>query len=403
MNNSNNPNQNRKKNEFYLGNNSNQIDIDNLMNSEYFSIPRGLPGNDGDSIQGPRGPKGEIGQMGPQGLPGPPGPVGPQGFRGPPGPRGPEGEKGERGERGEKGDIGERGEKGEKGDKGDVGPQGEIREVSRTKYQMSLKKMWIPEYNRKYQLTQDFQISLNKNANRKNEKGTFDAFYLQSGNFEINTNIMPNPVNDYLVENCKNIYDYDDNSFFPKDIIPQGIVVKIPENREIVIKNIEYQIFQTINFKYDCFYKNKNMEDINEKIKKYGLKGYYTKNGEIYFEFIELYIVFELHLLSNVEFEKTACEINKSYPYYKEENTNYSPNNTCITKVKKVLVNKNNGSIDNELIFIVPENIDSENLSLYVKIEVPSESVKKLKYTNKENIESFGFIPFSNINLLFQI
>ncbi len=399
---------NRKEPEPFINNHlniKNQIDINSLMNSEFFNIPRGLPGQDGESIIGPRGEKGEMGQIGPQGIPGPPGPIGPQGLRGPPGPRGPEGDKGEKGEEGKQGIQGIQGEKGEKGEKGDVGPQGEIREIIYTKHQMSLKKMWIPEYNRKYQLTNDFQISLNKNANKKNEIETFDAFYLQNSNMEINTNFMPNPVNDYIVEYCKNNYDENDYTYFPKDIIPQGILIRIPKNRKISIKNVDYQIFQTINLNYDCYYGNKNINisDIDDNIKKYGIKGYYTKDGQIYFEFIELYIVFELHLLNNNPQFKKMNDKTKSFPYFKDKQNYYSPSNTCITKVEKLLINNINGSFKNDFEIKIPEDIDSDNLSLYVKIEVPKKSIEKLKYLNKNKEESFGFIPFSNINLMFNI
>ncbi len=399
---------NKKENEPYINNHLNiksQIDINSLISSEFFNIPRGLPGQDGESIIGPRGLQGEMGPIGPQGIPGPPGPIGPQGLRGPPGPRGPEGEKGEKGEKGLQGEQGIQGEKGDKGEKGDIGPQGEIREIIYTKHQMSIKKMWIPEYNRKYQLTNDFQISLNKNANKKNEIEIFDTFYLQNSNMEINTNFMPNPVNDYIVDYSKNNYDEHDYTFFPRDIIPQGIIIRIPKNRIIKIKNIDYQIFQTLNLNYDCYYGNKNVNinDISENIKKYGIKGYYTKEGQIYFEFIELYIVFELHLLNNNPYFKKTSNITRSFPYMKDNQNYYSPVNTCIQKVEKLLINNINGSFKNDIELKIPNDIDSDNISLYIKIEVPKKSIEKLKYINKQKNESFGFIPFSNINIMFNI
>ena len=48
-------------------------------------------------------------------------------------------------------------------------------------------------------------------------------------------------------------------------------ILRIPENREIKIKNIDYQIYQTLNRGYDCFFDNKNgnMDDVDENTKKY--------------------------------------------------------------------------------------------------------------------------------------
>ncbi len=391
--------QNRSRiNEPFINNQlnmSNQFDINRLLNTEIFNVPRGLPGQDGESIQGPRGPKGEIGPIGPQGIPGPVGPIGPPGIRGPPGPRGPIGEKGEKGEKGDIGIQGIQGEKGEKGEKGEQGIQGEIREIYYSKHHMSLKKMIIPEYNRRYEITNDFKISSHKNQNRKNEMNIFDTFYLQNSNTEINTNIMPNPVNDYFVEYIENNYESKDFTIFPKDIIPQGIIVKNPINKELIIRNLDYQIIQTMNIEDNSFE--------NSKIDKYGLIGYYTKNSKIYYENIELYLIIEIHVLNNILNTKRTNKKTKSYPYYQENNNYYSPSNTCITKVKKILINKNNFSMKEDIKIDIPEDIDADNLSLYIKIEVPNKIIEKLKYINKEQNVSYGYIPFSYINVLFSV
>ena len=206
------------------------IDLDKLMSSELFMIQRGLPGSHGESIPGPRGPQGHLGKTGAQGIPGIQGPPGPAGMKGVQGSKGPPGEKGEKGDQGECGPKGPQGEKGDQGDRGVPGPKGDKGEpgltgknIICTRYQMNLKKMFIPEFNKKYQTTQDFMISLNKyHSSSDSDETIFDTFYLNTNGQEVNTNIMPNPVNQYLVNIFKNQYDDDDFQYFPFEILPQG-------------------------------------------------------------------------------------------------------------------------------------------------------------------------------------
>ncbi|XP_029618910.1 EMI domain-containing protein 1 isoform X2 [Salmo trutta] len=90
-----------------------------LLLSNTFPDPRGMP------VQGPQGPAGPAGPPGPKGPVGPPGPAGQNGKSGAPGLQGPVGPKGERGERGPLGYPGERGFRGEPGVAGAKGEPGQ--------------------------------------------------------------------------------------------------------------------------------------------------------------------------------------------------------------------------------------------------------------------------------------
>lgn len=378
------------------------VDIDNYLRNEMFNIQRGLPGKDGETIIGPQGPKGEHGIMGPPGLPGVQGPIGPPGLRGLPGIPGPQGIEGPHGPQGE---IGEKGKKGDKGEIGPQGPQGPVIEsikIIYTKYQFSLKKQWIPEYTNKYYFTQDFMIGLNKNNQIQNQnKIIFDTFYLQTNSNEINTNFSQNPVNDYLVNYSKNRYDKGDGSYFPREVIPQGLCLEVPKDRKIKIKNISYQIIQTINTKFeineaDVFIgDNNNINYSINDLRKYGIKGFYQNNNDnkIYYQYIDLYLVFEIHSLNN-NLSNSLNNETKSYPYLNDKIPFYNPCNTCLTKVEKRKISLTNDNIKDDIELIVPNDIDVNNVLLSIKIEIPENTKEKIKNNN-----NYGFIPFSFINL----
>ena len=82
-----------------------------------------LKGPKGDT--GAQGPKGDQGVQGPQGPKGDTGDQGPQGEQGPQGIQGVKGDKGDTGAQGPKGDTGPRGLQGVKGDTGPRGPKGD--------------------------------------------------------------------------------------------------------------------------------------------------------------------------------------------------------------------------------------------------------------------------------------
>ncbi len=385
------------------------VDLDKLMSSELFMIQRGLPGSHGESIPGPRGPQGLQGKTGAQGIPGIQGPPGPAGMKGVQGSKGPQGEKGEKGDQGdcgpkgpqgEKGDIGQRGIPGPKGDKGEPGLTG--KNIICTRYQMNLKKMFIPEFNKKYQTTQDFMISLNKfHSSSDSDETIFDTFYLNTNGQEVNTNIMPNPVNQYLVNIFKNQYEEDDYQYFPFEILPQGFSLEVPFSRKISIHNIHYHLLQTINEQITLYKDNMNDEDPYKS--KYGIKGFYQKRTETVFSNIDLDLVFELHLpIPHQQFVKKNI-VTKSFPYYNEKLPFWTPNNSCITKPKKVTINTVQDVYHQDIEFEIPADIDSRTVLLYIKVEVPDETKKILKYRNKKGEESYGFIPFSYINVNFQI
>lgn len=377
------------------------VDLDILVRSDLFSVQRGLPGAKGDSIQGPRGPQGHIGKMGAQGIPGIQGPPGPEGLRGPVGARGPQGLQGLQGLKGDKGEKGDRGEKGECGRMGPQGAAGSTYII--TKYQMNLKKMLIPEYNKKYQSTQDFVISLNKNDQySESQEIIFDTFYLHLNGNEINTSIMPNPVNQYHVDYFINQYDPYDGAFFPLNIIPQGVPLEVPLNRKITIQNVIYDIYQTMNSEL-TFYKDSTYQDENTSyLDKYGIQGYFMKNGETMFDHVELDLTFELHLHIQHPFFIKENTTTKSFPYFQPNVSSWSPCNTCIIKGKKIRINSVHNVCHEDIELDIPADIDSKTVMLCVKVEVPKVTKERLKYKNKLGGESFGYIPFSYFNIQFQ-
>ncbi len=392
--------------------------IDQILSSEIFTIQRGLPGPSGESILGPRGPQGPMGKTGAQGIPGIQGPIGPPGLRGLPGKIGPQGPMGlpgvigPQGPMGYPGPQGKSGKDGKDGVNGQQGPQGEQGEI-RTKYHMNLKKMIIPEYGQKYGETQDFIISLNRNQG-VNNKRCFNTFYLNVNGIDINTNIQPDPVSQYYVDFFSNIYDQnqttgnDDNvidgEYFPLNTIPQSILCEVKRNRQIIISDIRYCMLQTMNSDETYFFEE-NHQLHSSIVRNNGIQGFYYRQRECMFTNVELELSFEIHhYIPNSQFMKKNKN-HKSYPYVSQQqnqsNHPWSPNNTCVTKPQKVIIQKNVGKIDRDIVLTVPQNIDTDVIMLYVKINVPENTKNRLKYYNLKGEETYGFIPFSSFSIDF--
>ncbi len=388
--------------------------IDQILSSEIFTIQRGLPGPSGESILGPRGPQGPIGKTGAQGIPGIQGPIGPPGLRGLPGKIGPQGQmglpgvigpQGPMGYPGPQGKTGKDGKDGKDGVDGPQGPQGKI--VIQTKYNMNMKKMIIPEYGQQYGETQDFMISLNRNSG--NNRRCFNTFYLNVNGMEINTNIQPDPVSQYYVDYFPNIYNSDtsgeveDGEYFPINIMPQSILCEIKQNRQIVISDIKYYILQTMNSNETYFFEE-NHQLHSSTIGNNGIQGFYYRQRECIFTNVELELSFEIHhYIPNSQFVKKNKN-HKSYPYISQQNSKpWTPNNTCVIKPHKLIIQKNMGKIERDIVLTVPNNINTDVIMLYVKVGVPENTKNRLKYYNQKGEETFGFIPFSSFNVDFTI
>ncbi len=382
-----------------LQRNSDDIQSDSILNNpsmKLLSTIRGLPGEDG--LQGPQGKPGISvqGAIGPRGLPG-------VSIQGPMGPRGARGKDGLKGERGDKGD------KGEKGEKGDKGERGETKIIIENHY--GLKKLYTPDYNNKFMFTNDFLISKNINRNiykdnrlYQNKIPLFDTFYLQNNPTDININLQPNPVNQSLIDYFINDYDNKDKTYFPIDVIPSGNIIHTKNHKNIIIKNIKYQIIQNINqFKNDLM--TKDLKNFNEDINvRNGIYGYIQLEDKLISVPIELNLVFELHLQNPMlyQFYKHHKNLmNQLYPYYNNLYPPMSPNNTCIIKGQKIILRNMIGNIDENIRLEIPDEIDMNNFTLLLKIEVSQENIEKLHITNKKIENDYGSIPFQQIQVSF--
>jgi hypothetical protein len=377
------------------------INLEQLMNSEIFMIQRGPPGLQGESIQGPRGPQGVQGSIGPQGIPGIQGPIGHPGLKGLPGPRGfigPQGNMGPQGDMGEIGFTGPQGDKGDKGDKGEKGDEG--RNVFFMKHLFALRKMMIPEYQHKLQITHDFMISINRNSQLLSSSiPFFDSFYLPSPSQDIHTRFMPDPVNQFLVQPTIHHSDPSNIEYFPLDYLPNGILLKIPNDNIFHLHHLQFQIFQTLHQQSDIFYQFHQNHQL-ESTGRFPIVGFIIRNGQTIGVDVELELSFELHhYIPHIHYVKRN-DLTHLYPYFNPEFPNWNPMNTCISKPYSVLIQSTQEYLPS-IQLPIPPNIPSQQLSLFLKIKIPPSTIQKLKYKNKNNEDDYGFIPFFSISCSF--
>lgn len=359
------------------------VQIDKWISSEAFTMQRGLPGPSGESLPGPRGPQGIPGKTGSQGIPGLAGPAGPAGLRGMPGPKGPQGNQGIQGLQGAIGLKGKDGEKGYQGEKGPQGPQGKDGKTgihqTLTKYQFGLKK-WVMSNGYDQNTKIHFEI--------RSQKDQFPAFYLHSNGSEILTNHMPDPVSQYPFEQMRNQYDPIDTSTFPLYMIPQGVVIKVPESRKIKIEDISYVIYQSLDPQMNYFKQNIEESDYE---KKFGLMGIINKRGISFLENVELDLLFELHCHIPHSQMMRRNEETQSFPYFDHKYPTWTPHNTCISKPERVKIRFSNDSLSTPLFIQIPQNIDAKTLMLCLKIEIPFNDTK------------VDYIPFSFVQMEFLV
>lgn len=251
-----------------------------------------------------------------------------------------------------------------------------------------IKKTILSEFNHNNQSSNnnDFKIGINKNINKKSN--IFDTFYLFPNISEINTKNETNFINEKRVELFNNINNIDDKQYFPIDYIPCGINIPLKNKnasiRKIIIKNIFWNIFQSINI-------NKYNSD--------ELLCIVPERNDFDYKNIKLQINFELHSqVNNNIIEKFKGKI---LPYINLDLKNNTPANSCLYPTEFIEINTLNGSYFNNLEINLNTDLDIQCALLCVKISVPDDCIGILKGCDKMDRTFFGNIPFSQFILNF--
>jgi hypothetical protein len=206
----------------------------------------------------------------------------------------------------------------------------------------------------------------------------FDSFYLSPNISEIQNKKETNIINKKKVELFINKEDIKDKQYFPVDFIPSGnnIPLKTINKtfKKLIIKNIYWNIFQTINSKN---YQSKELLCI------------YPRKNEFIYKPIKLQINFELHSqIPSLEFDGPC-------PYRDNKIKYIMPANSCLYKVSSFTVNKLNGSYFENIEIYLSSQLDIDCAILCLRVSVPDEELETLKgYDKNENI-LYGNIPFS--------
>jgi hypothetical protein len=228
----------------------------------------------------------------------------------------------------------------------------------------------------------DFSIGINKNNKNKN---IFDCFYLFPNISEINTKNETNIINEKKVEIFKNRYSTT-TQYFPIDFIPCGITIPLKSKTtvftKLIIKNIFWNIFQSINIKN---YNNNELLSI------------VPDKTDFIYKNVELEINFELHS----QVSQNIIDKNNILPYKNLNIRNATPANSCLFDILNIKINTLNGSyFDNLEINLLPD-LDIHCALLCIKISVSESTVEKLKGSDKNNNIFYGNIPFSQFILNF--
>lgn len=228
----------------------------------------------------------------------------------------------------------------------------------------------------------DFSIGINKN--NKNQC-IYDCFYLFPNISEINTKNETNIINEKKVEIFKHSY-YNTIQYFPIDFIPCGITIPLKSKTAIftklIIKNIFWNIFQSINIKN---YSNNELLSI------------VPDKSDFIYKNVELEINFELHS----QVSQNIIDKYNILPYKNLNIRNATPANSCLFDISNIKINTLNGSyFDNLEINLLP-NLDIHCALLCIKISVPESTVENLKGFDKNNNIFYGNIPFSQFILNF--
>ena len=250
--------------------------------------------------------------------------------------------------------------------------------------------------NNKKKLIYSFKTTHNEERNFKNlhsnndikltfrNKRTllYDTFYLYD---DIN-NLMTN----YSLENMnidifKNKDDYNDIQYFPTNAINiYGNVIKLKKNglNIIKLKNIVCNIKQSIN-------NNTN-----------NIVGIMYNTNKIIEKNLSLFIFFELHSKINNEGYK---DMEYLFPYYNNKYKQTSPNNTCLNSVKRIKINKinNNFDVDDELEISFFNQLNLDEILLYIRIGLTKKNEDELFGTDINNNQIYGYIPINEFNISF--
>jgi hypothetical protein len=232
----------------------------------------------------------------------------------------------------------------------------------------------------------DFKIGINKNMNRNSN--IFDTFYLFPNISEINTKNETNIVNEKKVDIFININNDNDKQYFPIDFVACGINIPLKSQtnvyKKLVIKNIFWNIFQSINI-------NKYVSD--------ELLSIVPERNDFSYKSIKLQVNFELH--SQINNNIIQLLGNKILPYRNFDMKNTTPANSCLYSSSVIEINSLNGAIFNNLEIDLCTDLDIQCALLCVKISVPDDCILTLKGNDKTDKQFYGYIPFSQFILNF--
>jgi hypothetical protein len=229
----------------------------------------------------------------------------------------------------------------------------------------------------------DFKIGVNKNTNQKNL--LFDSFYLFPNISEINTKNETNVINEKRVDSFKNINNSNDIQYFPIDFIACGNSIILKNQHKLIIKNIFWNIFQSIDI--SNYRENELLSVIPNK-------------SDFQYKPIKLQINFELH--AQLTKSKLQNRESKILPYRNFETKSITPANSCLYNVKSVIIETLNGSKSPDIEINLLPDLDIDSALLCVRVSVPDYSTYDLKGSDKANLPLYGKIPFSQFILNFE-
>jgi hypothetical protein len=117
---------------------------------------------------------------------------------------------------------------------------------------------------------------------------------------------------------------------------------------------------------------------------------------------LSLFIFFELH--SKINNEEYKDNDNRLFPYYNNKYKQNSPNNTCLSTVKKIKINKITNNFDEDDEFEIPflNDLNLNDVLLYVRIGLTKKNEEELFGTDINNNQIFGYIPLNEFNISFE-
>ena len=239
-----------------------------------------------------------------------------------------------------------------------------------------IKKTILSDYNSLYisSNSNDFKIGINKNID--NDRTIYDCFYLFPNISEINTKNETNIINEKKVEYFENKMESFDIQYFPIDFIACGINIPMKTStstyNKLIIKNIYWNIFQTIN---------------SENYKDNELLCIVPDKNDYVYKKIQLYLNFELH--------SQIGNHPKILPYNNHKNKCQTPANTCLYKSIPIEIESLNGCNFYPIEINLLKDINISNALLCLKVSVPNSCSDILKGFDKNSKLYHGFIPFS--------